>query len=242
MRTRFGILAAFTVLVACVTAHADQPATGFLFKSIHSGDRDYKYTIFVPREYSTSTKWPAIVFLHGAGECGTDGVKQVAQGIGSAILWHVDKWPFIVLFPQKPVMQEQWEAYDATVMAMLAEAEKDYSVDRSRIYLTGLSQGGHGTWTLGANHPDVWAALAPICGYGDAEAIAPKVKSLPVWCFHGEADGTVPVKQSRDIVAALKAAGCDAKLTTYPGVDHNSWDKAYRDETLYDWFLAHKRG
>jgi predicted peptidase len=126
-------------------------------------------------------------------------------------------------------------------MAMLDAALRQYNLDADRVYLTGLSQGGHGAWVLAARHPERWAAIAPICGYGDPKAIAEPIKSLPVWCFHGDGDQAVPVAQSQAIVAAIKAAGGEPKLTIYPGVGHNSWDKAYRDEPLADWFLEHRR-
>jgi len=235
----------FVLVVGATAAYAgvpeSAPPTGFLFKSLRYEEKDNRYVVFVPSNYDAEKKWPVIVFLHGAGECGTDGVKQVAQGIGTAILWNVEKWPFIVLFPQKPVLRAQWEEYDGLVMAMLEQAKQDYNVDTARLYLTGLSQGGHGTWAIAARHPDLYAAIAPICGYGDAKAFAEPLKNVPIWCFHGEADTVVPVKQSQDMVEAIKAAGGSPKLTVYPGVGHNSWDKAYREEKLYEWFLEHKR-
>lgn len=229
---------------AKATANAAPDArvpTGFLFKNLVQTDGTFRYAVFVPRDYDAAKKWPVIVFLHGAGECGSDGAKHIAQGIGMAILWDVEKWPFIVVLPQKPEIRDQWEKYDTAVMEMLKQTQKNYSVDAFRIYLTGLSQGGHGTWSLGAKHANVWAAIAPICGYGDPVEIAPALKSMPVWCFHGGADTTVPVKQSQAMVDAIKAEGGNPKLTVFPGVGHNSWDKAYREEKLYDWFLSNKR-
>lgn len=229
------------LLLSLPPAYGAETPTGFLFTSIEVGGKVYKYTVYVPPGYDPEKKWPVIVFLHGAGECGTDGAKQVAQGIGTAILWNVQKWPFIVLFPQKPEVRFPWGQYDEVVMAMLERAKKDYNVDASRLYLTGLSQGGNGTWDIGAKHPDVWAAIAPICGYGEPARYAEALKSMPIWCFHGDADTAVPVKQSQDMVEAIKAAGGSPKLTVYPGVGHNSWDRAYLEERLYDWFLEHAR-
>src|SRR5262249_11286470 len=113
--------------------------------------------------------------------------------------------------------------------------------DEKRVYLTGLSQGGHGTWMIAADHPELWAAIAPICGYLEPKRVIEKIKSIPVWCFHGEADDAVPGRQTSDLAAAAKAAGGDVKITTYPGVGHNSWDKAYREEKLGAWFLEHTR-
>jgi predicted peptidase len=227
--------------------------TGFLFKSIQVGGETYQYVVYVPRGYAeTEEVYPCILFLHGSGESGTDGQKQAIQGIGSAILWNAAKWPFIVIMPQKPDQKKQWEEYDGAVMQMLAETEKAYSIDRKRVYLTGLSQGGHGTWTIAAAHPEVFAALAPICGYvsakheGDPDPkdiaeLVRKIKHLPVWAFHGLADDVVPPVQTSAIVDALKAAGAGVKVSLYPGVNHGSWDKAYREEELGKWFLEHHR-
>jgi len=215
--------------------------TGFLFARVQVAEKAYPYVVYVPREYEPTKKWPVVVFLHGAGECGTDGLKHVAQGLGTAILWNAAKWPFVVVMPQKPAVRDAWEDHDTAVMAMLDAAFKQYSLDADRVYLTGLSQGGHGTWALAARHPERWAAIAPICGYGDPKVIADPIKALPVWCFHGDADQAVPVAQSQAMVDAIKAAGGDPKLTIYPGVGHNSWDKAYRDESLAEWFLEHRR-
>lgn len=217
------------------------PRTGFLHYQLQMSAKTYRYVVYVPREYSSKTKWPLIVFLHGAGECGTDGQKHIAQGLGTAILWDAARWPFVVVMPQKPEMRDAWEDHEAAVMAMLDETLKTYSIDVERLYLTGLSQGGHGTWVLGARHADRWAAIAPICGYADPADVAPSLKDTPIWCFHGDADQTVPPARSTAIVDAVKAAGGSPKLTVYPGVGHNSWDKAYREEPLAKWFLQHKK-
>lgn len=230
--------------------------TGFLFKSLKHEGAEYKHVVFVPRGYTPDKDWPCIVFLHGAGECGKDGLKQVAQGLGQAILWNESAWPCIVVIPQKPEQGRQWEDYDAAVMGMLEQARKEYRIDASRISLTGLSQGGHGTWTLGAAHPDVWSALAPICGYvsrnhgdgaeeAEASRLAEAVKGIPVWAFHGEADEVVRPEQTRVMVAAFKKLGVDVRASFYPGVNHGSWDRAYREEKdaggLAAWLLAQKR-
>lgn len=235
-----GLLIALFGSAAISHAALDTP-TGILFTSIKQGEQEFKYAIYVPRNYKATEKYPLIMFLHGAGECGTDGAKQVAVGIGPAILLNEEKWNFIVVFAQKPVRADPWEKYDDAVMAMLRKTMVDYSVDPTRLYLTGLSQGGHGTWVIGGNHADLWAAIAPICGYGNAAAIAAPLKKMPIWTFHGEADMTVPMSQSKNIVEAVTAAGGTAKLTTYPGVGHDSWTKAYREEKLYDWFLSHRK-
>lgn len=234
------------LLLALMSVQNPPPAsvavpTGFLFRDLKHQEKTYRYIVYVPRNYDPQKEWPVILFLHGMGECGSDGVRQMAQGIGTAIQQNPSKWPFLVVMPQKPDMRDAWEDHDEAVMAILDTVLKEYSVDRSRQYLTGLSQGGHGTWVLGARHADRWAAIAPICGYGDPKAIAPALKSVPIWCFHGEDDKVVPVSQSQAICEAIKTEGGNPKLTTYPGVGHNSWDKAYREEALDRWFLEHRR-
>jgi predicted peptidase len=226
---------------ATVSAAPPRVQTGFLFCDLTMAEKRYPYVVYVPRNYEPNRKWPVILFLHGAGECGSDGQKQVLQGIGSAILQDASRWPFIVVMPQKPEVRDAWEDHDAAVIAMLDAVIREYAIDTSRQYLTGLSQGGHGTWAIGARHADRWAAIAPICGYGDPEAIAPRLKDMPIWCFHGDADPAVPLAQSEKMVEAIKAAGGSPKLTVYPGVGHNSWDKAYREEPLGEWFLEHTK-
>ncbi len=219
---------------------AETVSKGFLTKTIKQGAEEYKYVVYVPADYDGSKAYPTIVFLNGAGECGRDGWKHVATGLGPAIMKDATKWPFLVVFPQKPTARSNWEDHDALVMAMLDQTKADYKVDTTRLYLTGLSQGGHGTWMIGAKHPEMFAALAPVCGWSDV-ATATTLKPLPIWCFHGEADPTVKVEKSHEMVDAVKAAGGDVKLTTYPGVGHNSWDNAYGKEDLGAWFLQHTK-
>lgn len=240
---------------------AETRPTGFLFKTLKHGNRDYKYVVYVPREYDGKKPWPTIMFLHGAGESGADGVRPMIVGLGSAIQLAPEKWPFLVIFPQKADIRHQWEQHEAAVMAMLERTRKEYKVDADRTYLTGLSQGGHGSWVIGAHHADVWAAVAPICGYaggflrrapdhpadlplpftGTPEELGGPLKDVPLWAFHGDADSIVPVQETKDLVAAVEKAGGKPKMTIFPGVDHNSWDKAYREMDLAAWFLSHSR-
>jgi predicted peptidase len=226
----------------------EKAQTGFLFKTVEAGGKKMDYAVYVPREYSGEKKWPAIVFLHGSGESGTDGQKMIAQGIGTNVLWNAKRWPCIVMFPQKPVERDQWEAYDAAVMAMLEETKSAYSVDGDRIALTGLSQGGHGCWSIGSAHAEVWCAVAAICGYADAHAggitaeqIAGKMKGVPMWIFHGDDDDVVLPEESKKVAAAMTAAGGDVKLTLYPKVNHGSWDKAYQEGELPGFLMKGKK-
>ncbi|MFO1052804.1 MAG: alpha/beta hydrolase-fold protein [Planctomycetota bacterium] len=211
---------------------------GFLSRQIADADGVHRFVIYVPPDYEPDHPAPGIVFLHGAGECGTDGFKQVSVGLGTAIMDDVAAWPFLVLFPQKPTAATQWEDHDAMVMAMLDAMRAEFAVDSSRLFLTGLSQGGHGTFVLGARHHELWTAVAPLCGYGDPAAVKDGLKGLPVWCFHGEVDKAVPVEQSKRMVAVLREAGGDPHLSLYPELGHNCWDRVYRGEPLAVWFLA----
>jgi len=218
----------------------EQPA-GFLLKSYLTGEVRRPYVLYVPPEYGSGhQRWPLIVFMHGAGECGSDGLKQVLVGIGSAIMLKREEWPFLVLLPQKPEANSRWEQYESMVLGVMEETQRHYRVDASRIYLTGLSQGGFGTWTIGSRHPQIFAALAPICGGGDP-ARAPALCSLPIWAFHGELDDVVSVNYSIDMVNAVNLAGGNARLTIFPQVGHGSWDAAYRTQGLAAWFLEHRR-
>ena len=233
---------AFAVSLLSVVSIAQQSpppiATGFLGKSIRVGGIERHYVLYLPREYRADRRWPLIVFLNGAGECGTDGWKHIDVGLGPAMRAEPQRWPFVVLFPQKPGKASQWIDHDEMVMSMLAATEKECAIDDKQRFLTGLSQGGAGTWAIGAKHNDVWAALAPVCGYGKPADVAAALKDMPIWAFHGEADAAVPVQQTKDFTAALEAAGGKPLVSLYPQVGHNSWDKAYRDELLPEWLLA----
>jgi predicted peptidase len=227
-------------------------ATGFLFRSIEHEGRELKYAVYVPRAYDPSRTWPLILFLHGSGESGTDGSRQLAQGLPRELVWNPDLWPFIVIIPQKPSQDTEWEQYDLELMTILAQARREYAVDPSRLVLTGLSQGGHGAWVLGARHPELWSAVVPVCGYGAARwyrrgdfngsvaELARGIKATPVWAFHGEADDVVPVAETRAIVEALKAAGSNPRATVYPGVGHGCWERAYGEKELPGWLLAQR--
>jgi len=125
-------------------------------------------------------------------------------------------------------------------LAILDEVQKEYKVDPKRVYLTGLSMGGFGTWSLAAAHPTKWAAIVPICGGGDP-ASAAKIKDIPCWCFHGDADPVVPVSFARLMVEALRKSGASPRYEEYHGVGHNSWDKAYASDELYQWLLQQRR-
>lgn len=213
---------------------------GFLSRTVNVGGKDMKYVVYVPQSYDPAKPMPSIIFLNGAGECGTDGYRQVYH-FGGAIMLKADEWPFIIMFPQKQDVKTKWEDEEPMVMEVLSKTKAEFNVDDSRLYLTGLSQGGHGTWTIAAKHPDMFAAIAPCCGWAD-EDVAKSVSKLPIWTFHGDKDEAVKLECSQEMQNWIEAAGGACKLTVYPGVGHNSWDNAYRNENLAGWFLEHKKG
>lgn len=213
---------------------------GFLQKTIEHDGATAKYVVYVPSTYDPKKPMPTILFLHGMGERGSDGWKQVPVGLGSAIMMNSEAWNFIVIFPQKSMASTKWMDQEKEILAIVEKTKKEYNVDSARLYLTGLSMGGFGTWLLAAKHPEMFAAIAPICGGGNP-ADAAALKDIPTWCFHGDKDNAVPLDRSREMIEAIKAAGGNPQFTVYPGVGHNSWDKAYRDEKLWEWFLKHSK-
>ena len=238
---RLLLLAAAALVLTPLLAQAAEQARGFLDRVHEDPDgKEARYVLFVPHDYGGDRPYPLILFLHGAGETGTDSRKQVTVGLGPAIKKQEKSFPFLAVFPQS--QKRTWRAGSADAdraLAILAAVQKEYNVDPKRVYLTGLSMGGFGTWSLAAKDPDRWAALAPICGGGDPKQ-AGAIKGVPCWCFHGDADDAVPVAYSRDMVRALWAAGGHPNYTEYPGVGHNSWDRAYGTDYLYEWLLKHR--
>ena len=199
---------------------------------------DCYYLLYLPADYDKSKdKWPLIMFLHGAGERGSNievvkkhGLpKMIAQG---------KSFDFIIVSPQCP-NDLWWPEQTDVLITLLDEIEAKYRVDTDRVYLTGLSMGGFGTWTLAEKYPKRFAAIAPICG-GSERYAANRLKKVPVWAFHGAKDNTVPLIRSQEMVDAVKKAGGNAKLTVYPEADHDSWTETYNNPELYQWFLSHR--
>lgn len=195
------------------------------------------YLLYLPPGYEKAEKpFPLILFLHGSGESG-DNLDKVKVHGPPKIVEKKNDFGFIVVSPQSP--RGGWRA--DKLLTLLDEVEKDYKVDKDREYVTGLSMGGFGTWSLAAAAPGRFAAIAPICGGGDPKT-AEKLKGLPIWVFHGAKDDRVSLKRSEDMVKALKEAGNDVKFTVYPNAGHDSWTESYNNPELYKWFLAHTRG
>jgi predicted peptidase len=256
-RTRTALLLSLLAF-GIAPAGAQTPATGFLDRSLVLGGDVYRYQVYVPADYSRTFRWPVVLFLHGAGERGTDGLLQTEVGIGSAIRRHADRVRAIVVMPQA-WPGRTWSGTMADVaMRALEKTEGEFGTDPERVYLTGLSLGGAGTWYLGYRYPERFAALLAVCarvrpGQTTTDPIVPasagepfaalaaRIKSVPIWIVHGDADPTVPVEESRGIVAALEAIGADVHYQELPGVGHNAWDTAYRSEDTIAWLLAQRR-
>ena len=194
------------------------------------------YLISLPKDYEAQTSWPLLLFLHGAGERGSD--LELVKKHGPPMLIEQGKdFPFVVVSPQCPT-DLWWEPVG--LMALLDEVVEKYRVDQDRIYVTGLSMGGFGTWSLAAFAAERFAAIAPICGGGEP-VWAGRLALVPAWTFHGAADTVVPKQRSQEMADAIKKRGGDVKLTIYPGVGHDSWTQTYANPELYDWLLQHQR-
>ncbi|HZY89547.1 MAG TPA: prolyl oligopeptidase family serine peptidase [Gemmataceae bacterium] len=249
------------LLLALPAAGADDPKEGLklLEKKTYTdpAGKTLLYRLLKPENYDAKEKYPLVVFLHGAGERGNDNEAQLKHGVKEFVKADVrKKYPCFLIAPQCPTRQV-WAGLEGgfnshkqaakpaepgrLALELIGTMQKEYSIDPKRIYLTGLSMGGYGTWDLLARQPKLFAAAAPVCGGGD-ESTAEKIAQLPIWVFHGDKDNAVPVARSRTMVEALKKAGGHPKYTEYPGVGHNSWDKAYADPELMKWLFAQKRG
>lgn len=216
--------------------------SGFLDREVQVNGVSRRFVVYVPIDYSPSHAWPAILFLHGRGESGSDGRRQLTQGLAPAIVKRRAAWPFVVIFPQKSQPEIRWTDEVPMLAAILDAVEASYHLDPARRYITGLSQGGHGTLTLAMRLPWHFAALATVCGWvDDPAAAAAAIGTVPVWAFHGEDDPIVPVGRSLEIVEALHRVGGQAQLTRYPSVGHDAWHLAYGNEDLPSWFLSHHR-
>ncbi|HEV8484796.1 MAG TPA: prolyl oligopeptidase family serine peptidase [Blastocatellia bacterium] len=261
LRTQaMALSAVICVFAFAASASAGKPETGFLNRTLTAGAKAAPFQVYVPANWTKKKKWPVILFLHGAGERGDDGLVQTEVGIGTAIRRYVSRVPFIVVLPQ--CLKNRWwtePEMQAVALKALDQSIAEFNGDPERLYLTGLSMGGYGTWAIASSHPGRFAAFAVICGGvrpppGSAPRspetpdlasvadpytpIAQKVGKTPVWVFHGGADPVVPVTESRKMVEALKAAGGNVKYNEYEGVRHDSWVKAYAEPDFFEWLLS----
>ena len=206
-----------------------------------------RYVVVTPQTYKTQRDqlWPMIVYLHGGGQGGPD-LSNVMQHALPKIALEDPDFPFVLLVPQI-AEGKTWEA--GAVLALVKRVASSYRVDARRIYATGISSGGYGSWDLAVRYPEWFAAVAPIAGGGNtlelkmAEgARLEPLRSIGIWAFHGENDTAVDASESERMVNEFQRLGAtDARVTIYPGGPHDIWDRAYRDPALYAWFLQHTR-
>jgi predicted peptidase len=199
---------------------------------------EHRYETVLPAGYMADTRnrYPLLVFLHGAGERGVDLSRVRVHGPWAFLADH-HEYECILVAPQCD--PDSWWNPNQ-VNDLIDELVAKYRVDEKRIYLTGLSMGGFGTWSETITHPERFAAVAPICGGGDPQQVA-RMKDVPTWVFHGAKDTVVPMSMSQEMVDALKAAGGNVKLTIYPEADHNSWSETYNNPAFYEWMFAQRR-
>jgi poly(3-hydroxybutyrate) depolymerase len=224
------------------TAFSAKPGVGFLYRVVRNADgEEMKYALFVPHTYQADRDYPVILYLHGSGPRRWDGIRPPQEPLAAVIQEQEATFDMIAVFPESAT--GFWDADSADLVKalhVLEEVQKSYRVDPDRIYLTGMSRGAFGVWTLAAAHPDKWAAIVPVCGGGNPQEV-PKIRHIPCWCFHGDQDQVIPVEESRRMIVALRREGGDPKYDEYPGVGHNCWDRAYRTPELFPWLRRQLR-
>jgi acetyl esterase/lipase len=239
-------------------AFARKQETGFLNRTLTLNGVVHHYQVYVPEGWNDRTKWPVILFLHGSGERGSEGMDETQIGLPQAIRVHPERWPAIVVMPQVPFNHHHWTDPDMMAMAMnaLGAETHEFHGDPERTYLTGLSLGGYGVWEIARDWPHTFAAIVPVCGgifwsyqpqrwQQEAELPAAYARVLahtPTWIFHGENDNVVDPKQSLLMYEALKAAGANVRFWEYEHVRHNVWEKAYAEPELPRWLFSHHLG
>lgn len=245
-------------LLSCSAAFSQGLTEKFQAKQFVNEEGDtLDYRIFVPGYPDSTGKYPLVLFLHGAGERGSDNKAQLTWGVWRFVADSVQQnHPSIVIAPQAPE-DEYWGEAEwrtkstklmkepakplALAMELLEEIQQTYAIDSDRLYVTGLSMGGFGTWNLITRYPDTFAAAVPVCGGGDVTK-AHRVAHLPIWNFHGAMDDVVPPQLSRDMITAIRYAGGSPGYSEYPDIGHSSWIQAYSEPFLVNWLFSHKKG
>lgn len=258
LRALAAVLLMAAMLAACTSTPQRAARGEFVERELTLDGRTHRYQVFVPAA-AAGDRPPVILFLHGSGERGDDNRSQLAVGLGPHVRAHAADFPAIVVFPQAPA-ETEWNQVTDVVLAQLDAATREFGGDPHRTYLTGLSMGGYGVWELALRQGYRFAALVPVCGgllhprrpsmavtglEDEADpyaAVAQRLRTTPVWIFHGARDASVPVDYSRRLHAALQAADArDARYTEFPEADHNSWDPAYATPALWDWLFAQRQ-
>lgn len=268
-RSVFNLLSFILVGVAALTLSACQTLstrqaepsapqeTGFLDRTVSVNGTTHRYQVYVPANYDPGQDWPLIMFLHGAGERGYEGLSQTHVGLGRAIRFNPERWPAIAVFPQIPPGRNWSPDTEPIGLRALEGAIGEFSVDTSRVYLTGLSMGGYGSLFLASRHPDRFTAVVAICptiggsnrypflngnSYEEAtQGTAEALSDLPVWLFHGEDDPVFPASISRDLTIALQEREADVRFTEYVETGHNAWDPAYDNTDMITWLFQQQK-
>lgn len=256
MFAHFSLAASLVLFISMSLTAAADNRDRFEARTFEGTAGKLNYRLLKPKDYDPNRKYPLVLFLHGAGERGDDNKKQLVHGMNDFASDDVmAKYPAFVVAPQCPNdkkwVEVDWGAMKHTApekpsqslqlsFEALESLQKEFSIDAKRIYVTGLSMGGYGTWDALERRPDFFAAGAPICGGGDV-GNAKKLTKVPIWAFHGDKDGAVKVERTRDMIAAIKEAGGEPKYTEYPGVGHNSWSQTYSNPEFYAWLFAQQR-
>ncbi|MBN2279542.1 MAG: prolyl oligopeptidase family serine peptidase [Candidatus Marinimicrobia bacterium] len=212
-----------------------------VFKKTLKKEIMVNYLIHLPENYKKDGQsFPMLVFLHGAGERGNDIEKVKAWG-PPKIAENDKSFPYVLVSPQCP--EGDWWSNPSqleNLYVLITAVMENYNVDKSKVYLTGLSMGGYGTWALAIQHPELFAAIAPICGGGQPR-MTRNLVDIPTWVFHGAKDTVVPINESENMVNALKKFGGNVKFTVFPEATHNSWTQAYNETDLLTWFLKYQK-
>jgi len=232
----FVVVLAALMLSGCATIRPDMLARGASAEKVLLKDGStIQYMQYVPAGYHGG-KMPVMIFLHGSGEAGSDVTRVMGPGPWEWARDHAD-FPFIILAPQQ-WRDEEWNPQH--LQEWLDIVETRIPADRKRIYLTGLSLGGGGSWDWAMTEPHRFAAIAPVSGYSNLK-LPCNLKGNHIWAFHGSDDDVVPIAGEQAIVDAARACGVDVRYTVYPGGNHNAWDATYANPDLYQWFLDHKK-
>jgi predicted peptidase len=226
------------------------PVDGFEGRVFKKGRSTMPYRLFIPAAYDKANKYPLVIWLHGAGGAGTDNLRQISNdNYYGPHLWSSmesqSKYPSFVLVPQTTgawAVPDPKKLSDEETMtlALIESLEKEFSIDPGRIYLSGQSNGGNGTWDLLTKRPTVFAAGVPLCGGGNP-ALAPRIANIPIWAFHGAKDEVIPVTYSRNMIRQIRMLGGSPKYTEYPDVGHDVWLHALKEPGLVDWLFSQHR-
>jgi len=261
---RRALLLVSLLLIAALPAAASAPAATarghFLARELAFEGHTFRYQVFVPAD-GTAQPRPLVLFLHGSGERGDDGIKPTEAGLGPWLKHNLDSFPALVVFPQVPE-NEEWRGRNARMaLAVLDSAIREFGADPARIYLTGMSMGGYGSWELALTRPRQFAAIVPICGAlraprderpglivdQVAQSADPyldtvtRLQHVPTWIFHGALDDLVPTEDDRALARASQRVGAGFRYTEYPDTNHNAWDPTYRNPAMWQWMFSQRQ-